>query len=105
MDSKWTEYTNWIAENRIAESLNSGTVIIVNHIPYILVGHRISLKLLEQKYSKMCPVCNHPKLFNLSDHLTKVHGISGQERKYWLSKAPYSTIPSHSVQAHSSVAQ
>ena len=53
----------------------------------------------------MCSVCNHPKLFNLSDHLTKVHGINGQERKYWLSKAPYSTISSHAVQAHSSIPQ
>ena len=55
-----------------------------------------------------CPkmfVCNHPKLFNLSDHLTKVHGINGQEIKYWLSEAPYSTISSHAVQAHSSVPQ
>ena len=49
---------------------------------------------MPQKYPKMCPVCNHPKLFNLSDHLTKVHGINGQERKYWLSKAPYYTISS-----------
>ena len=53
----------------------------------------------------MCPVCNHPKLFNLSDHLSKVHGIKEQERKYWLSKAPFSTISSHAVRAHSSVPQ
>ena len=60
---------------------------------------------MPQKYSKMCPVCNHPKLFNLSDHLNKIHGINGQGRKYWLSKAPYSTISSHAVRAHSSVPQ
>ena len=47
---------------------------------------------MPQNYPKMCPVCNHPKLFNLSDHLSKVHGINGQERKYWLTKAPYSMI-------------
>ena len=58
---------------------------------------------MPQKCPKMCPICNHPKLFNLSDHLTKGHGISGQERKYWLSKAPCSTISSHAVRAHSSV--
>ena len=58
---------------------------------------------MPQKYPKMCPVCNHPKLFNLIDHLNKVHGINGQERKCWLSKAPYSTISSHTVHAHSSV--
>ena len=60
---------------------------------------------MPQKYQEMCPVCNHPKLFNLSDHLNKVHGINGQERKYWLSKAPYSMISSHAVHAHSSVPQ
>ena len=52
---------------------------------------------MPQRYPKMCPVC---KLFNLSDHLIKVHGISGQERKYWLSKAPYSNISSHVERAH-----
>ena len=52
---------------------------------------------MPQKYPKMCPVCNHPKLFNLSDHLNKVHGINGRERKYWLSKALYSTVSSHAV--------
>ena len=60
---------------------------------------------MSQKYPKMCPVCNHPKLFNLGDHLNKVLGINGQERKYWPSKAPYSTISSHAVHAHSSVPQ
>ena len=58
---------------------------------------------MPQKYPEMCPVRNHPKLFNLSDHLNKAHGINGQERKYWLSKAPYSTISSHTVHAHSSI--
>ena len=58
---------------------------------------------MPQKYPEMCPVCNHPKLFNLSDHLNKVHGINGQERKYLLAKAPYSTISSHTVHAHSSI--
>ena len=60
---------------------------------------------MPQKYPKMCPVCNHFKLFNLNDHLTKVRGISGQERKYWLSEASYSTVSSHAVRAHSSVPQ
>ena len=61
---------------------------------------------MPQKHPKMCPVCNHPELYNLSDHLTKVHGINGQERKYWLFKAPYSTIiSSHAVQPHSSIPQ
>ena len=60
---------------------------------------------MPQKYPKICPVCNHHKPFNLCDHLNKVHGINGRERKYWLSKAPYSTISSHAVRAHSSVPQ
>ena len=28
-----------------------------------------------------CPICNYPKLTNLSHHLTTVNGINGQERK------------------------
>ena len=51
----------------------------------------------------MCPVCNYPKCFNLSDHRNKLCGINGQERKYLLSKAPYSMISSCTVHAHSSV--
>ena len=58
---------------------------------------------MPQKYPEMCPVCNHTELFNLNDHLNKVHDINGQERKYWLSKAPYSMISSHAVHAHLSV--
>ena len=58
---------------------------------------------MPQKYPEICPICNHPKLFNLSDHLNKVHDINGQERKYWLCKAPYSTISPHTVHAHSSI--
>ena len=60
---------------------------------------------MPQRYPKVCPVCTHPKLFSLNDHLNQVHGINGRERKYWLSKAPYSTISSHAVCAHSSVPQ
>ena len=60
---------------------------------------------MPQKYPKMCPVCNHHKLFNLGDHLNKVHGINGRERKYWPSKTPYSTISSHAVHAYSLVQQ
>ena len=45
-----------------------------------------------------CPICNNPRLTNLSDHLTKVHGINGQERKCLLAKAHFvvlSTQPDH----------
>ena len=58
---------------------------------------------MPQKYLKMCPVCNHPKLFNLSDHLNEVHGINGQERKYWLSKAPCFMISSQPDQPQPSI--
>ena len=36
-----------------------------------------------------CPICEYPRLTNLSDHLTKVHGINGQERKCLLAKARF----------------
>ena len=39
-----------------------------------------------------CPICNYPRLANLSDHLTKVHGINGQERKCLLAKARFSVL-------------
>ena len=60
---------------------------------------------MPQKYPKICPVCNHPKHFNLSDHLNKAYGINGQEGKYWPSKATYSMISSDAMHSHSSVPQ
>ena len=61
---------------------------------------------MPKKYPKICPGCNHCKLFNLSDHLTKVHGIANeQDTKYWLSKALYSTISSYTEQPYQSVLQ
>ena len=39
-----------------------------------------------------CPICNYPRLANLSDHLTKVHDINGQERKCLLAKARFSVL-------------
>ena len=38
------------------------------------------------------PICNYPRLTNLSDHLTKVHGINGQERKCLLAKARFAVL-------------
>ena len=37
-----------------------------------------------------CPICEFPRLTNLSRHLTTVHGINGQERKCLLAKARFS---------------
>ena len=39
-----------------------------------------------------CPICNYPRLADLSDHLTKVHGINGQERKCLLAKARFAVL-------------
>ena len=36
---------------------------------------------MPQKYPKMSAVCNHPNLFNLSDYLSKVHGISVSDKR------------------------
>ena len=37
-----------------------------------------------------CPICNYPKLTNLSRHLTTAHDISGKERKALLLRARFS---------------
>ena len=50
-----------------------------------------------------CPICNYPRLANLSDHLTKVHGINGQERKCLLAKACFSVLPSQPDQSQPSI--
>ena len=50
-----------------------------------------------------CPICNYPRLANLSDHLTKVHGINGQERKCLLAKARFSVLSSQPDQSQPSI--
>ena len=49
-----------------------------------------------------CPICEYPRLANLSDHLTKVHGINGQERKCLLAKARFSVLSSQPDQSEPS---
>ena len=44
-----------------------------------------------------CPICNYPKLTNLSRHLTKVHGLSGNERKALLLRACFSVSYMHQI--------
>ena len=39
-----------------------------------------------------CPICEFPRLTNLSRHLTTVHSINGQERKCLLAKARFSVL-------------
>ena len=50
-----------------------------------------------------CPICNHPKLTNLSRHLTTVHGINGQERKCLLAKARFSVLSTQPDQPQPSI--
>ena len=59
-----------------------------------------------------CPICEFPRLTNLSRHLTTVHGINGQERKCLLAKARFSVLstqpdqPQPSIpEAHSTLSQ
>ena len=52
-----------------------------------------------------CPICNYPRLANLSDHLTKVHGINRQERKILLRRARFSVLSRQPEQPHSSEPQ
>ena len=42
---------------------------------------------MSQQQKSNCPICNYPKLTNLSHHLTTVHGISDKERKTLLLRA------------------
>ena len=50
-----------------------------------------------------CPICNHPSLTNLTQHLTTVHGISGQERKALLRRARFSVLSSQPDQPKPSI--
>ena len=83
--------------------------MITDHIRFVLVEIISNNLGTTEKCLKSIQRCvlfvNHPQLFDLSDHLNKVHDINGQERKYWLSKAHYSMISSDAVHAHSSVPQ
>ena len=50
-----------------------------------------------------CPICESPRLANLSDHLTKVHGINGQERKCLLAKTCFSVLSTQPNQPQPSI--
>ena len=41
---------------------------------------------------KVCPVCKHPRVVNLSDHLIRSHNISGKERKTLLQRARFMSM-------------
>ena len=52
-----------------------------------------------------CPICNYPKLTNLSRHLTTVNGISGKERKALLLRARFLVSSTQPDQPHPSTPQ
>ena len=60
---------------------------------------------MSQQRKLNCPICNYPRLANLSDHLTKVHGINGQERKCLLAKARFSVLSLQPDQPQPSIPQ
>ena len=50
-----------------------------------------------------CPICNHPRLTNLSDHLIHSHNVSGEERKALLRRARFSVLSTQPYQPQASV--
>ena len=50
-----------------------------------------------------CPVCNHPRLTNLSDHLIHSHNISGKEKKALLRRARFSVLSLQPNQPQASI--
>ena len=51
---------------------------------------------ISQQRKLKCPICNYPKLTDLSRHVTTVHGISDKERKALLLRARF--LPSSTQQ-------
>ena len=47
---------------------------------------------MPQQRNLDCPISNHPRLTNLSDHLIHSHNISGKERKALLGRARFSVL-------------
>ena len=56
---------------------------------------------MSQQLKLNCPICNYPRLTNLSRHITTVHGINGQERKCLLAKARFAALSTQPEQLHS----
>ena len=50
-----------------------------------------------------CPICNYPKLTNLSRHPTTAHGISGKQRKALLLRARFSVLSTQPDQPKPSI--
>ena len=49
------------------------------------------------------PICNYPRLTNISRHLTTVHGISDKERKALLLRARFSPLSTQPDQPQLSI--
>ena len=47
---------------------------------------------MSQQLKMNCPTCNYPRLTDLSQHITTVHGINGQEKKCLLAKARFAAL-------------
>ena len=44
---------------------------------------------MPQQLKLDCPICYHPRLTNLSDHLIRSHNISGKERNAFFAKSTF----------------
>ena len=66
---------------------------------------RSQKETMPQQRKLDCPICNHPRLTNLSDHLIRPHNISGKERKASLRRASFSVLSRQLDQPHPSVPQ
>ena len=49
-----------------------------------MVSINIDRDKMPSKKPRTCPICHHPSVTNLGQHLYGVHGINGQERKQLL---------------------
>ena len=60
---------------------------------------------MPQQRKSGCPICYHPRLTNLSDHLIRSHNISRKEGKALLRRACFSVLSTQPEQPHPSVPQ
>ena len=57
----------------------------MSYVSFIFAVMRVYNKretiTMPQQQKLDCPICTHPRLTNLSDHMIHSHNISGKERK------------------------
>ena len=82
-------------------------IVIINYVSCIFAiiqnGQNKNSVTMSHQLKLNCPICNYPKLTNLSHHLTTVHGISGKERKALLLRAHFSVSSTQSDQPQPSI--